>query len=205
MRKFAVAIVFAFIASIVMAQVPGAVPFSADMTMKPAKSPDRMNGKMYFSGSKMRWDMSMRGRDSVMITDIPGKVSYMVMPQQKMYMEMRADQMQHGPKMDNFKSYDPNNPCANAEDMTCEKGGSETVNGRAADKWIFKKKSTGKLVMTTWLDKKIHFPVKSLMEDGTEMDLTNVQEGAPAASVFEIPAGYKKFDMGAMMGGQAPN
>src|SRR3954469_25707242 len=172
MRKFAVAVLFAILASVVMAQIPGAVPFSADMTMKPGKGGESMNGKMYFSGSKMRWDMSMQGHDSVMITDIPGKVSYVLMPQQKMYMEMKAgSHMQRGPKMDQFKNYDPNNPCATAEDMTCEKAGSETVNGRSTDKWVFKKKSTGKLTMTAWLDKKVHFPIKSQTEDGTEMDL----------------------------------
>jgi hypothetical protein len=29
--------------------------------------------------------------------------------------------------------------------------------------------------------------------------LTNIQEGEPAASLFQIPAGYTKMDMGNMM------
>jgi len=38
-----------------------------------------------------------------------------------------------------------------------------------------------------------------------EMNLTNVKEGMPDASLFQIPAGYQKFDMGGMMrGGQMP-
>ena len=46
--------------------------------------------------------------------------------------------------------------------------------------------------------------MKTVSSEGTEMDLTNIQERSPSASLFEIPAGYRKFDMGAMMGGQMP-
>jgi hypothetical protein len=31
------------------------------------------------------------------------------------------------------------------------------------------------------------------------IELHNIQEGSQPASLFEIPAGYTKFDMGAMM------
>src|SRR4051812_6965645 len=201
MRRLSISILLLFLASLASAQMPAATPFSGDLTMK-TKGGENMNGKMYFSGTKMRWDMNAKGHDSVMIMDMPAKVSYMVMPQQKMYMEMRLGEHGRGPKMTDLKTYDPNNPCAQSTDMTCEKAGSETVNGRSTDKWLFKKKSSGELMSTTWLDKKVHFPVKSLTKDGTEMDLTNIQESMPAASLFEIPSGYKKFDMGAMMGGQ---
>ncbi|HWR17610.1 MAG TPA: DUF4412 domain-containing protein [Terriglobales bacterium] len=203
MRKFAVVILFAFVASLALAQVPGAVPFSGDLTMK-AKGGETMNGKMYFSGTKMRWDMNAAGHQSIMINDIPGKVSYMVMPQQKMYMEMRAGQqsMHRGPKMPDLKSYDPTNPCSAATDMTCEKVGTETVNGRTTDKWLFKNKKDGS-TMTVWLDKKIHFPIRTQTNDAT-IELNNIQEGMPAASLFEIPSGYQKFSMGGMMGGQMP-
>jgi len=174
------------------------------MTIKSHGGHD-MNGKVYFNGSKMRMDMTGGGHNMAMIHDMPGKVSYMLMPEQKMYMEMRAGQnmMQRGPKMPDLKSYDPEHPCASEPDMICEKAGSETVNGRSTDKWIFKHKNNSEMT-TAWVDKKLHFPVKTMGSDGSEMDLTNIQEGKPSASLFEIPAGYRKFDMGAMMGGAAP-
>jgi hypothetical protein len=34
--------------------------------------------------------------------------------------------------------------------------------------------------------------------------LTNIKEGEPAASLFEIPSGYQKMDMGSMMQGMRP-
>jgi hypothetical protein len=152
----------------------------------------------------MRMDMNAEGHNMAMIHDMPGKVTYMLMPQQRMYMEMHAGQntMQRGPKMPDLKSYDPEHPCANEPDMVCEKVGSETVNGRSTDKWIFRNKKSGDTT-TAWVDKKLHFPVKTVNSGGSEMNLTNIQEGTPSASLFEIPAGYRKFDMGAMMGSHA--
>ena len=200
----AVTIVFLLLCLGASAQV-GLSPFSGDMTMKP-KQGEGMKGKIYFSGNKMRMDMNARGHQSIMINDIASKIVYMVMPEQKMYMEMRAGQgmTPHGPKMPDLKSYDPDHPCAGEPDMTCEKIGTETVNDRSTEKWVFKNAKSGSTT-TAWIDRKLHFPVKSVTNDGTEMDLTNIQEGASAASMFEVPAGYRKFDVGAMMGGQAPH
>lgn len=201
MRKLAVAVLFAVLVSLAVAQIPGATPFTGELTMK-GKGGHDMNGKVYFSGSKMRWDMNAAGHSSIMINDTNNKVSYMIMPEQKMYMEMRAGQhnpMQRGPKMDTLKSYDPNNPCAANPDMTCQKVGSESVNGRNTDHWIFTDKKNNS-TMNVWIDKNIHFPIRTQSNE-MQMDLTNIKEGMPSASLFEVPAGYKKFDMGAMMGG----
>jgi hypothetical protein len=196
-------VVLLLAATFMLAQLPGAVPFSGDLTIK-SKSGEAMTGKMYFSGSKMRWDMNAKGRESAMLVDFPTQTSYMIMPQQKMYMEMKLGQHAgRGPNLRELRSYDPNNPCAQLTDTTCEKVGTETVNGRSTDKWIFKNSKTGHTT-TTYLDKKIRFPIRSTTDNGTQTDLTNVQEGMPSASLFELPSGYKKFDMGAMMGGQRP-
>ncbi len=53
---------------------------------------------------------------------------------------------------------------------------------------------------TNWIDKKLHVPIKSLHADGTSWELQNLKEGAQPATLFEIPSGYQKFDMGGMMG-----
>jgi hypothetical protein len=204
MRKLAIAVLLFFIASTAFAQLPGATPFSGDLTIK-TKASKNMTGKVYVGGTKMRMDINGMGRGMIMINDLANKISYMLMPTQRMYMEMRVGEMaaQRGPKMPDLNSYDPNNPCAQTPDMTCEKVGSETVNGRSTDKWIFKTKKDGK-TMTAWLDRKVAYPIRTI-SDGNEMDLTNIQEGMPAASLFEIPSGYKKFDMGSMMRGQTPD
>ena len=42
-----------------------------------------------------------------------------------------------------------------------------------------------------------------MTEDST-WELTNIKEGEPDASLFQIPAGYHKMDMGMMMQGMQP-
>ncbi len=203
MRKVLIAVLFMSVAVVAFGQAPGAVPFSADMAMK-MKDGKNLSGKVYFSGTKLRQEMMTNGQQVIQIIDLKREVSDMLMPQQKMYMEMSysdALKQRRGPKMPDLKAYDPNNPCAQSPDMTCERAGSETVNGRATEKWIFKNKKNA-YAFTTWVDQKIHYPIRTA-SDEFEMNLTNVQEGMPTASLFEIPAGYRKFDLSGMMGGQS--
>jgi hypothetical protein len=203
MRKLAILWFVLFVAAVAFAQIPGATPFSADSNMKMKDSKD-VNGKVYFSGSKMRQEMNMEGHEVIQILNLQSKIAEVLMPQQKMYMEMNYGQLaaQHRGKLPDLKSYDPNNPCAQAQETTCEKVGPETVNGRSTEKWIFKNKKDGS-TMTAWLDKKLFYPIRMQSKD-MEMNLTNIMEGMPSASLFEVPAGYRKLDIGSMMRGQTP-
>jgi len=204
MRKVFQVIVLMSAACLAYAQMPGSTPFSADMAMN-MKDGKAMNGKIYVGGGKMRQEFNAEGHEMIQIIDLQRKVSDMLMPQQKMYMEMAYGQMgqqRRGFKLPDLKSFDPTNPCAQSEDMTCEKVGTETVNGRSTEKWLFKNKKTGD-TNTVWIDKKIMYAIRTQSKD-MQMDLTNVKEGMPDASLFQIPPGYRKFDMGGMMGGQMP-
>jgi hypothetical protein len=79
---------------------------------------------------------------------------------------------------------------------TCRKVGSETVNGRNAVKYEGTN-SSGETEQV-WLDPKLRFPLKWQGKNhGGE--LRNIQEGGQPASLFEIPAGYTKMDLGGMM------
>jgi hypothetical protein len=202
--KFAAGVAVLFVLFCTQAVAQSLTPFTADVSFK-GKDGKQMDGKYLIGTDKVRMDMNAQGHEITTITDVNTKTSYMIMHERKMYMEMHAGQnpMQRGPKMPDAKAYDPNNPCANDPDTTCKNEGTETVNGRSTDKWVFTNKKDGE-VTTTWLDKKIHFPIKTLTADGAEMELTNVKEGASPASSFEVPAGYQKFDMGAMTGGRRP-
>jgi hypothetical protein len=77
----------------------------------------------------------------------------------------------------------------------------EQVNGRSCDHWQITHKD-GK-VTNAWIDQKLHFPIKSVSDDST-WQLTNIKEGEPSASLFEIPSGYRKMDIGGVMGGMQP-
>lgn len=74
------------------------------------------------------------------------------------------------------------------------------MNGRTCDYWEVTHQGE---VTNVWIDQKIHFPIKTVAKDST-ITLTNVKEGEPDPSLFQIPAGYQKMDMGAMTGGRPP-
>lgn len=182
-------------------QVPTVRPFSADMVT--SHRGESMQGKMYFGGNKMRMDMAARGHESIMIMDVAKKTTYMLMPQQRMYMEFNAAMAERsGMRRPDIKPVDPGNPCSVDAAMKCRKVGTEVVNGRPCDKWEFTSQSG--YAQTVWIDQKLHFMIKTLGSDGTTTELRNIQEGPQAASLFEIPAGYQKFDMGSMMGQRPP-
>ena len=181
-------------------------PFSADMNMTTKGERGVMNGKLYAGQGKWRMDMQMQGQQAMMIFDASSQVGYMLMPAQKMYMEVHADRPGMGPRLPKAKPMDPSNPCADNPDMTCTKVGKEMVNGRSTDRWEFTSKKDKDNTYTAWVDEKLHFPIKTQTSEGEGMELSNIQEGPQPASLFEIPSGYTKFDMGGMrgMGGMAP-
>lgn len=183
--------------------IPKLTPFSADMQLTSGNG-QQMNGKMYITPQHMRMDMQGGPRgESIMITTFANQTTDMLMPQAHMYMEFTADQaMAMGRRQgvtSNIKPLrDPSNPCASEEGLTCKNLGVEQVNGRSCDHWQVTDKN-GK-VTNVWIDQTLHFPIKSVSGE-TTWELTNIKEGEPDASLFDIPAGYRKMDMGSMMQG----
>ena len=77
-----------------------------------------------------------------------------------------------------------------------EKLGTETVSGYKAEKFrvthtieMMGQKHTS--VHHEWLAKEFDIPVR-IENEGNIAELRNIKVGTPAASLFEIPAGYKK-------------
>ena len=190
-------LVVGLFASAAWAQMPQIPSFSADM-QSTTHNGQNVSGKVNFGNMHMRMAMSMHGQDVVMIVDLANTnnpKATMLMVQQKMYMEMNGMGRQAAPKV---RAYDPNNPCASMEGTTCKKTGVETVNGYACDKWEF----TGKENQTVWISQKMHFPIKTVQQDGTTTEFTNITEGPQDPSLFAIPSDYKKFDPMGMAGGR---
>ncbi len=199
MNKLKLSLIVALLtlAAAALAQTPHLTPFSADLSTSSGGGHES-TGKIYVGEQKIRMDMNTPGHSTGIITDMATQTSYVLMPQQKMYMEINS-KMKRDPHTPDLRAYDPSNPCATQPDMTCKKAGTETVNGRSCDKWEFTSKSRGQ-TQTVWIDQKLHFPIKTVSSDGGLWELKNVKEGAPDASLFQIPAGYQKMDMGGMMG-----
>jgi hypothetical protein len=178
--------------------------FSADIVNHDSHKADKSPAKVYFGKDKMRFDgrdsSDPRGGGSV-IFDLNKQSWVILMDKQHMYMEMPTAMMENRGMFEFFRSGDVDNACSDWLKLdrnkggTCHKVGSETVNGRNTVK--YEGTNTKGESSSVWLDSKLRFPVKWDEKNGGG-EMQNIKEGPQPASLFEIPAGYSKFDMGNM-------
>jgi hypothetical protein len=167
------------------------------------------NGKIYFAKDKVRFESTNKDPRSggVVIMNLTTQTTTVLMSQQHMYMELSPQMASQRTAYNFFRTGDVEAACSDWMQLpqnkggSCRKIGSETVNGRSTVKYegTNAKGETGDV----WLDPKLRFPVKWEGKNGS-WELRNIQEGTQAASLFEIPADYKKFDMPNMGGMQKP-
>ena len=186
---FAVMLVFSLSASVF------AVDFSADVvTTQGGKT---FNAKVFVSGEKSR----MEAPGSISISRVDKKVVWMLMPDQKMYME---------------QPFDPKKMSTAAEKVEGEVErtplGKDTVDGKTADKYKVTYEIEGtKNEMFQWTESGSSLPLKSAALDGSwSVEYRNIKTGPQPDSLFELPPDYKKFsmdmpDIGNMMKGMKVN
>ena len=184
--------------------------FSAEMvdTQKEGKP---TTAKLYFAKAKLRIESQTASAHGggVIIMNYATQTGIVLMAQRQMYMEMPAQTQNKtmGTAAAFFQTGDVENACGDWQKMghqgsSCHKVGSDSVNGRSTVK--YETTDASGEVSHFWLDPKLRFPVKwEGKNSGGE--LHNIQEGSQPASLFEIPAGYTKFEMPAGMGGMQPH
>lgn len=176
--------------------------FSAEIVNldKPGSPPVKVS----FAKDKMRAEVQNGPHGGgAFIVNFATQTSTILMPQQHMYMEMPAQSSGQRLGYNFFETGDVENACADwqksvhGQGGTCHKVGTETVNGRSAVKY----ESVGASGDANyfWIDPKLRFPIKWQSKGGAG-ELRNIQEGTQPASLFELPAGFTKMDMGGMMG-----
>jgi hypothetical protein len=186
-------------ASFVVAQAE----FSADIVdlQKPGTP---TQAKIYFAKDKMRIEsQTASAHGGTVIMNFVTQTGTVLIPQQHIYMEMpmQAQTQRMGYASAFFQAGDVENACGDWQKMghtqgSCHKVGSDTVSGRSTVKYETTNASGD--ISHFWLDPKLRFPVKWEGKNNSG-ELRNIQEGAQAASLFEIPAGFTKMDMGGMM------
>jgi len=189
-----------FSASLALAQTE----FSAEIVdLQKAGTPNQ--ARIYFAKDKIRIESHGAGAQGAgaIIVNFDTQTSIVLMPQQHMYMEVAAktQNQKTGFASNFFRTGDVENACGDWQKTqnqggTCHKVGSEAVNGRSTVKYEATNSSGD--VSHFWLDPKLRFPVK-WQGKSSSGELRDIQEGAQPASLFEIPAGFTKFDMGSMM------
>lgn len=178
-----------------LAQQPA--QFKATVRMQDGSDGSKSSGVMYFGGAKMRLEIAKDGENIIVLTDPATKTQYILMPSEKMYMQMPIGQ---GPVSSQVTGgTDPTNPCSGGSGATdCLKGPTEAVNGYETVRWDYTAKDGTRT--RAWISPKLRFPIKTTDDNGSSTEFSNIAEGAQAASLFAIPAGYSKMDVGAMGG-----
>jgi hypothetical protein len=191
-------VLFSLLSTAVFAQED----FSAEI-VRSSKGEQRSEGKIYVSKDKMRFESEGgNDRNAVAIVNFATRTNRVLMPAQKMYIEMPGGMGPAAQRTRYFFRADPDNACsdwlkaANKPGGECHKVGSAVVNGR--DTVEYEAKSEQGKGGHVWLDRKINFPVKWDNNDGGEGELRNIKEGSQPAALFEVPSDYQKMDMGNM-------
>ena len=112
----------------------GPAEFKANVKMVDASDWSNLTGMMYFGGAKTRTELTKDGQAMVVIADPVAKSQMILMPDDKMYMQMPMGQ---GPVNVSISGpSDPTNPCSGGSGATdCVKGETESVNGHRAVRW----------------------------------------------------------------------
>lgn len=143
--------------------------------------------KIYFSGDKWRVESERRGQDSIMIVRADKGIAWLLMPQQKMYMETKL-------KKDMMMGQTEKLP----GEVKREKVGQEKVSGIPCTKYMITYKVEGRekpMQVYQWLSKD-KIAMKSAGIDGSwSTEYVNIKLGKQPDSLFELPKGYKKFEL----------
>jgi outer membrane lipoprotein-sorting protein len=178
-----IVLTFVFTVIFVLSGSGIAAEFSADLLLKQAG--ETTTGKAYVKGDKLRHEYLQQGEKQVMIFRFDKGIMWVLMPAEKIYMEMSSlEGAAHDPQFDQ-----------NIENMAQIKSlGKETVNGYVCDKYQYIYHDTSKGTATQWVSKKLNYPIKSEYKSpsGYYMftEYKNIKEGKVAGSLFEVPGDY---------------
>lgn len=153
--------------------------FSAEMSMTSAGHETR--AKFYVGNNKVRMEMPQ----GIMISRMDKGVSWMLMPEQNMYMEHPLDRKMAIQGSEKFPG-----------EMSRVSQGKEEVSGRPAEKFLVRyDDGQGAEDMLQWLGED-GIPVKMASVDGSwSVEYQYIQPGPQPDSLFEIPAGYQKMEV----------
>ena len=195
--KFFIPLTVSLMLSFLLAVSGWTAEFLADMIQTMAGQ--TQTGKVLIKGKKMRMEMNTPGNKMVHIMLPEENKTIILMPEEKMYMEMVTTNRPSA------------SPPSNKEDLekvaTLKPLGTETINGYLCETYqvIFHDKDQG--TMTQWYSKKLNFPIKMISQGPHGEVVTeyhNIKESPVPDSSFIIPPGYKQMPMAGMGGHNMP-
>ena len=178
MKRILGVVVLAFLV-LFLAGAAVAEEFSADVSGHMGNS-GAFQGKVFMSNQKMR----METPQSITISRMDRGVVWMLMPQQKMYMEMGLGSEIAVSSLEKLPG-----------EIERQSLGTEMVNGKLATKYRIVTEQQGiRGAILHWIAPGLNFPVKIATENGSVlMEYTNFRMGPQDQSLFELPSGYQKM------------
>src|ERR1044071_6069750 len=79
------------------------------------------SGMTYFGGAKIRTELTVEGRNVIILADPASRSQVVIMPAEKMYMQMPLGEGPFGGSVTGPS--DPANPCSSGGNTDCVKGG----------------------------------------------------------------------------------
>jgi hypothetical protein len=159
-----------------------AAEFSADLLLK--QGGETMTGKAYVKGDKTRQEFVQQGQKQITIMRPDKGVTWVLMPEEKIYMEMSS---QEG------AAYDPQLDPNIKDKAEIKLLGKETVNGYTCDKYQYSYHDTSLGTMIQWVSKQLNIPIKTEYKSPSGymlIEYKNIQKGNVQDSLFEVPGDY---------------
>lgn len=142
--------------------------------------------------------------DGFFLVDATTPSAYFVRPAARIYMDARRS----SELTRLFVPVDPDQPCqqwqamahlaglAEQGDWRCERTGEEEIDGRHA---VIFHAVTGSGELFGWIDRARKFPLRIKTEDGAIIALAQIKDEPQAASLFEPPSNFRKFNPEALI------
>lgn len=200
MRKKSVSYVVIVFVSLFLPIILHSQELTADVVIHRTNGEDA-KGKLYRGENAVRLEPPEEGdgavKGTVVIYDLARQVTYFLNPAMKAYVE-RPGSAAGGPVSLFVPQKD--NPCALlprfSKDATCQKIGTDSVNGRKADKWQATQRRGGSTITEyAWVDFDWHIAIKWTTSDQSTGQLENIRPGSQPASLFALPSGYHKKEV----------
>lgn len=162
-----------------------AAEFTATMVTKAGGV--EIPGKIYVKENKVRNEVQAGGQTSIHILRPDKKVVWIIIPQQKAYVEMPITHTAQQKML----------PLTEDQKAKMKKVGTETINGYACDKYETTMSHQGKpMQVFTWVATDLGVPIKIVSEDGSfSMEYKDIKPGQVADSLFDLPQDYKKMQL----------
>ncbi len=161
--------------------------FTADMIQ--TQDGETSTIKLYVEDPFYCFEQEEEGEPIFVIVDQEEKVTRVLRPSLKMYIEMESQGMMSMAN-DVFQSIDNMKETYDAALV-----GTETINGYECEKYVVSYE--GEEMLTYWQSSQLGYPLKvvNAVANGMTMELTNIVEGDIDDSRFTTPSDYNKMEM----------